>query len=144
MNSKTSSIIKLATSDAEIEECFPILSQLRNNLPQEQFVHQVKVQMTSGYQLSYIKELDVLGVAGFKIDTSLSWSKYLYIADLVIASDRRSQGYGTALFDWLTQYARQNNCQQLHLDSGVQRFAAHRFYFEQKMHISSHHFTIRL
>lgn len=137
-------IIKLATSTLEIEQCFPVMSQLRTDLKQEQFVQQIQAQMTSGYQLAYIKDLEILGVAGFKLDTSLSWGKHLYLADLVISQNKRSQGYGAALFSWLTEYAQQNNCQQLHLDSGVQRFAAHKFYFQQKMHISSHHFTLNL
>jgi GNAT superfamily N-acetyltransferase len=53
-------------------------------------------------------------------------------------------GYGTKLFDWLVDYARAENCQQLTLDSGVQRFAAHRFYLRQRMEITSHHFTLKL
>ena len=32
----------------------------------------------------------------------------------------------------------------LDLDSGVQRHDAHRFYFRERMHVSSHHFTKRL
>jgi len=33
---------------------------------------------------------------------------------------------------------------QLHLDSGVQRFSAHRFYLSKRMEISSHHFSLKL
>ncbi len=86
----------------------------------------------------------VAGVAGFKQDTSLSWGKYLYVADLVVDEKVRSQKYGSALFTWLIAYAKENKCQQFHLDSGVQRFTAHRFYLNQKMYISSHHFSLIL
>jgi hypothetical protein len=48
------------------------------------------------------------------------------------------------LFDWLVDYARTENCKQLTLDSGVQRFAAHRFDLRQRMEITSHHFTLKL
>jgi hypothetical protein len=41
-------------------------------------------------------------------------------------------------------YARSQNCQQLTIDSGVQRFAAHRFYLMQRMNITSHHSTLEL
>jgi hypothetical protein len=47
------------------------------------------------------------------------------------------------MIDLLINYARIENCQQLTLDSSVQRFAAHRFYLRQRMEITSHHFTIR-
>ena len=98
MNLQASIIIKLATSTTEIEQCFPIMSQLRTDLSQEQFVQQVQAQMISGYQLAYIKDSAIFGVAGFKLDTSLAWGKHLYVADLVVVPDRRSQGYGEALF----------------------------------------------
>jgi hypothetical protein len=32
----------------------------------------------------------------------------------------------------------------LHLDSGVRRFDAHRFYLNKRMNISSHHFSMVL
>jgi len=73
-----------------------------------------------------------------------AWSKFLYVDDLVSKSGERSKGYGGALFDWLVEYAREDNCDQFHLDSGVQRFAAHRFYLIKRMSIESHHFGLKL
>jgi hypothetical protein len=40
--------------------------------------------------------------------------------------------------------ARAAGCIKLELDSGVQRFAAHRFYLTKRMIISSHHFSLEL
>lgn len=40
--------------------------------------------------------------------------------------------------------AREKDYDQFHLDSGVQRFGAHRFYLTKRMDISSHHFALRL
>jgi GNAT superfamily N-acetyltransferase len=81
---------------------------------------------------------------GFRISESLAWGKFLYVDDLVTRSVARSQGYGAELFNWLVNYATDQACQQLTLDSGVQRFAAHRFYLQHRMHITSHHFTLNL
>ncbi|WP_373538463.1 GNAT family N-acetyltransferase [Chamaesiphon sp.] len=64
--------------------------------------------------------------------------------DLVSSSHHRSQGNGSALFNWLVNLARTQNCHQLTLDSGVQSFAAHRFYLRHRMEITSHHFTLKL
>jgi hypothetical protein len=63
-----------------------------------------------------------------------------------LVSDRkyRQSGAGTVLFEWLVDYAKYNQCQQLHLDSGVQRHQAHRFYVRRGMDISSHHFVLSL
>ena len=96
------------------------------------------------YQLAYVSHNDVVGAAGFNITTNLAWGKHLYVADLVVEKEKRSQGYGETLFTWLMAYAKKYECQQLHLDSGVQRFAAHRFYLRHGMRISSHHFALTL
>jgi GNAT superfamily N-acetyltransferase len=74
----------------------------------------------------------------------LAWGKFLYVDDLVAKSDDRSKGFGGALFDWLIEYARKEGCDQFHLDSGVQRFAAHRFYLTKRMIIEAHHFGLKL
>jgi hypothetical protein len=44
------------------------------------------------------------------------------------------------MLDWLTEEARRADCVQLHLDSGVQRPDAHRFYFREGLTISAYHF----
>ena len=143
--SSQASTVKLANSTSEIEQCFSLISQLRPHLVAADFVRRVEMQMSAGYQLAYISDrVEVVGAAGFNITTNLAWGKHLYIADLVVDKQRRSRGYGEALFNWLIEYAQKQGCQQLHLDSGVQRFAAHRFYLRHKMHISSHHFCLKL
>jgi GNAT superfamily N-acetyltransferase len=147
MNPQPSAVIKLATSIAEIEQCFPVMSQLRPHLTADIFTQQVQNQIEKGYHLTYIcddQDNQTVGVAGFNLGNNLAWGKYLYLADLVVDEKVRSQGYGEMLFTWLIKYAQENNCQQFHLDSGVQRFAAHRFYFRHKMKISSHHFSLQL
>ena len=70
--------------------------------------------------------------------------EFMYVDDLVTDAEARSRGYGDALFDWLVNYARTQGCTRLDLDSGVQRFAAHRFYFRKRMHISFYHFALEL
>jgi GNAT superfamily N-acetyltransferase len=138
--------ISIATSIPEITECFPVITELRSHLKLPDFLTQVQRQQQQfNYQLVYLQvDETVQAVAGFRISESLAWGKFLYIDDLVSKSGDRSKGYGGELFDWLIDYARAENCQQLTLDSGVQRFAAHRFYLRRRMEITSHHFTIKL
>jgi GNAT superfamily N-acetyltransferase len=138
--------IIIATTMQEIADCFPVMQELRQHLDRESFLDRVQRQQQEyNYQLVYL-QIDgaIPAVAGFRISESLAWGKFLYIDDLVTSPDRRSQGYGAKLFTWLVDYARSQNCQQLTLDSGVQRFAAHRFYLAQRMNITSHHFTLEL
>jgi GNAT superfamily N-acetyltransferase len=137
--------IQLVTSDTQIFKCFSVLSQLRPHLKQEDFLTQVQRQQQQGYQVAFSeRDEQVIAVAGFRISECLAWGQHLYVYDLVVEAAERSQGHGQQLFEWLINFAKLHHCQQLHLDSGVQRFAAHRFYLQQQMHISSHHFSLLL
>ena len=137
--------IILATSDDEINACYPVMAELRPHVTQEEFLDRVHRQTAlARYRLSCAIDDEVKAVAGFRISQCLAWGKFLYVDDLVSKSDERSKGYGGALFDWLVEHARENDCDQFHLDSGVQRFGAHRFYLQKRMAIEAHHFGLKL
>jgi hypothetical protein len=61
--------------------------------------------------------------------------------DWVDHYSHRSRGYGAALLLWLAEFAAKEGCKQLHLDSGVQRKDAHRFYEREGMKLASFHFS---
>src|ERR671911_444677 len=134
-------VVTLARDDQEIESCFEVMAELRPHLKREDFVSRVRRQNAeSGYELAYLKVEKGKAVAGFRVSECLAWGKFLYVDDLVAKEGERSKGYGGLLFDWLVEYARGEGCDQFHLDSGVQRFAAHRFYLAKRMFIEAHHF----
>lgn len=138
--------VRLADSDDEILACFAVMSQLRPHLAREEFVERVRRQQSDGYRLAFLSDdqESVGAVAGFHVSECLAWGRFLYVNDLVTSDGIRSRGHGQELFDWLVQIARKENCNQLHLDSGVQRFDAHRFYLRNRMQITSHHFGLDL
>jgi GNAT superfamily N-acetyltransferase len=82
----------------------------------------------------------VCAVSGFRLAECLASGKYVYVDDLVTDETHRSSGFGHALLDWIVAYAKQLGCNELHLDSGVQRHAAHRFYLRERMDIVYYHF----
>lgn len=137
--------VALAEADAEIQRCFPIVAELRPHLPAEDFVQRVRRLQRAGYRLAYLEEAgEIHAVAGFWLRENLAWGKHAYLDDLVTAAGRRSAGWGGRLFDWVVEQARAEGCVELHLDSGVQRFGAHRFYLCRCMDITSHHFAMKL
>ncbi len=136
-----------AESEKDIKRCFPVISELRTHLKnEEEFFQRVKRQQEiAGFRLIFLEENgEVKSAAGIRISECLAWGKFLYVDDLVTLSSERSKGYGEKLFDWLVSYAVENSCDQFHLDSGVQRFGAHRFYIKKRMDITSHHFALKL
>ena len=135
--------VHVAESDADLRKVSGVLLELRPAFDTERLVSQIKEQMRAGYRVAYVEDGGVvLCVAGFVLGTKLAWGKHMYVDDLVTTEHRRSTGAGATMIAWLKRYARDHGCNQLHLDSGVQRFGAHRFYLREGFDIGSHHFSI--
>lgn len=137
--------ITLAETDSDIAACFPLMHELRPHLLADRFVAQLRDQQRQGYQLAFLRDTaQPLALAGFRILHNLAWGRFLYVDDLVTAAAHRSAGHGSRMLQWLTDFAAQSHCAQLHLDSGTQRLDAHRFYQREGMAITCQHFVITL
>jgi GNAT superfamily N-acetyltransferase len=137
--------IALATTAEEIERCCPVMRELRSQVAEKDFVARVQKQQKEGYQLGFLeKDGAIRAVAGFRILELLFSGRTLYVDDLVTRASDRSQGFGEMIFAWLLERARGDGCESLTLDSGVQRYDAHRFYLRQRMEISAHHFSLEI
>lgn len=98
-------------------------------------------QIASGYVLAYqVLDGEVVGVMGYGLHESLARGKFLYIDDLVTAGGVRGQGDGRSLLQYALTVARAKACKQVHLDSGVTRSGAHRFYLNAGFELNPHHF----
>jgi GNAT superfamily N-acetyltransferase len=120
--------------------------ELRPHLAsRESMVEQInQLQRPEGYRLLGSFEEGVeepVAVAGFRFLHTLAWGHVLYVDDLVTSADFRGKGHARRLMEWLFAEADRLGCDQLHLDSGPQRIVAHRFYFNQELHINSYHFA---
>jgi len=136
-------IVRLAETEADLVRIASVLLQLRPAFTQETLVARISEQQREGYRIAYVEaEGKVVCVAGYVVGTKLAWGKHIYVDDLVTDERHRSSGAGKTMIDWLKAQARALGCQSLQLDSGVQRFGAHRFYLREGFHISSHHFAI--
>jgi len=138
-------MIKPAQNDNEIADCFQVMKQLRTGLVETAFVPLVRELMADGYQLAYLRdETQVVCVAGFKISKNLFFGKHLYVEDLSTLDSERSKNYGKQMMDWLRNLAVAEGCNAIHLDSGVQRHRAHKFYLNRNMDIVCYHFAERI
>jgi GNAT superfamily N-acetyltransferase len=130
-------------TDEQILATHAVMSQLRPHLSADDYLQRVRRMMrTDGYRLAAAADDDGVarGVAGYRFIEMLYCGKILVVDDLVTDEDTRSRGFGKQLLDWLVELARERGCEQLHLDSGVQRHRAHRFYFREGLVVNAFHF----
>ncbi|MDQ3069442.1 MAG: GNAT family N-acetyltransferase [Acidobacteriota bacterium] len=138
-------MIREVADEAGVRNSFPVMRQLRPHLTEDEYATRVARQQEGGYRLAVVEEDGVCrAAAGFRIIEMLHQGLHLYVDDLVTDEAERSKGHGEALMDWMLAEAKRLGCVTLQLDSGVQRFRAHAFYFDQRMHISGYHFTMEI
>ncbi len=130
-------------NEAENAAIYDVLLQLRPQFNHQEIHQQIIRQLDHGYQLAYAQSGDrILAVVGFVISEKLAWGKHLYVDDFVTNQHCRGTGVGNHVMEWLKAYARGQGCGQIHLDSSVQRFKAHKFYLREGFDIASHHFKL--
>lgn len=138
--------VKKMETDDEISSTYQVIKQLRPHLIEGEYLEQIKrLQDNYNYTLVAVMEREsVKAVAGYRITESLAWDKYFYVDDFITDENSRRKGYATLLWDWLIKQAIDSNCEQFHLDSGVHRHDAHRFYLKSGLDITCHHFQTQL
>lgn len=136
--------IKYATTQEDFLKCWNAISALRPNLIQERYLELIESMKIQGYQLLFIEEEngEVPAILGFRYLTMLYCGNIIYIDDLSTLPEARGKGYGNTLLDFVINLAHENHLDGVHLDSGHQRFDAHRLYLNKKFNITSHHFAL--
>ncbi len=117
----------------ELVGCYPLMRQLRPHIASaEEFVERCRRQGGEGYRLFALWSAGKpRALAGFRVAESLIHGRFLYVDDLVVDAEDRSNGYGAVLMDRLKQEGRSLDCAKLVLDTGLDNTLAHRFYYRQ-------------
>jgi GNAT superfamily N-acetyltransferase len=124
-------------------EVFPVLAELRTDLTAQALESVYAEGHPQGLRFTavYDESERCVAVAGWRIVATTVALRKLYVDDLVTAAAARSTGVGSALLAELGRRAEEAGCTILDLDSGVHRADAHRFYFRERMAITSLHFV---
>lgn len=131
----------------DLDKAVEILLLLRPKYSSDQLREQIREQyLRHQYQLIGVFDdgAGLVGVAGFIEGCKLAWGRYLLIEDFMVTPEWQQSGAGGYLLQWLRHHGLQLGCKELHVNSSVSRFAAHKFYLQEGFRISSHHFSLQL
>lgn len=135
--------IKFVESEQDLRKCFEVIQALRPQLTLERLLSLIPEMKKESYRLAFIEENGkAVSACGFRYMTTLFEGRYIYIDDLSTLSEARGKGYAGALFDFVVEIAKTEGLPAVHLDSGHQRFDAHRLYLNKGMKIVYHHFRL--
>jgi len=138
--------IQTVVCDEDILKCWKPLKELRPHLEEAGFIALIKNMMSEGYQLAFIEGENGFAVSaiGFRYLQFTFNGKHFYIDDLSTLPEARGKGYGAALLDHVIELAKEKGYHCVTLDSGHQRFDAHRLYLNKGFTIASHHFSKKI
>jgi GNAT superfamily N-acetyltransferase len=71
---------------------------------------------------------EIVAVAGVGVHVNLYYGRHLYLYDLVVKEDARSQGYGGLLVDYVEGVARREGCETAALACDLEREGALHLY----------------
>jgi GNAT superfamily N-acetyltransferase len=116
-------------SQKEWREAFYVMRELRHDLDKQEYLYLLGRMVEEGYRLFALRDSGVIvSLAGVSVLTNFYYGRYVWVYDLVTASNTRSKGYGRRLLEFIEEFARRENCKVVALSSGLERTDAHRFY----------------
>jgi GNAT superfamily N-acetyltransferase len=137
-------MVQKALTTEDVLKCREVVRDLRPHITEESYFTIMMKMIGEGYTLLYIEEDGkAVSFAGFVKGYKLHRGNYIYIDDLNTLPGYRKKGYASLLMDEIEAVGKKENAKEIHLDSGVQRHDAHRFYLSRKFIISSHHFVLK-
>ena len=134
--------IQFATTDEQLLKCRKTILELRPHISTDEYLDKAKLLLSEGAKMIFVDEgNDAPAVAAFRINYYFYRGKNLYIDDLGTLAEQRGKGYEGALLDFIIAHAKENGCENVHLDSGYQkeRYDAHRL--NKGFNLASHHFV---
>jgi ribosomal protein S18 acetylase RimI-like enzyme len=125
--------LRHADAEPDVRACHAAMLELRPHLTSEaDFLERVTRQRGQGYRLlAAWQDGEVVALAGYRIQESLVYGRFLYVDDLVTLERSRGQRWGEHLLAALTEVAREADCVKLVLDTAMSNALAQRFYFRQ-------------
>jgi GNAT superfamily N-acetyltransferase len=131
MKESNENILELTTT-VQLKEAFPIMNQLRTDLEEKTYLELFSEMKEDGYRLfALFAEDNIVALAGLSLRVNFYSKRHVFVYDLVTDADHRSHGYGERILNYIHNWAKKNGAEYVALESGIQRFDAHRFYEEK-------------
>ena len=85
-------------------------------------------------------EEKLIGVCGMWFQTRHYSGKSMEVDHVYIEADYQGKGLGKSFFKWLYDYAKSKGCNTSELNTYVQNYPSHKFYYNEGYEIFGYHF----
>ena len=96
---------------------------------------------SQNYECAVIMNEDtVIGVSGLWFCTRHYAGKSVELDHVYIKPEHRNKGLGKQFMDWIYTYAKDKGCNSMELNTYVQNYPSHKFYYNEGYEIWGYHF----
>ena len=126
----------------EINSIIPLVQELTDNKFSDSVLEDRFAEMiTQNYECAVVYEEDELvGVCGLWYCTRHYSGKSVELDHVFINEKYRNQGLGKDFMDWIDTYVMVKGCESVELNTYVQNYPSHKFYYNQGFEILGYHF----
>jgi len=134
-------VVKELKTLEEMLEHIDVLNELYPTLTMDEYIKDLTDMLPHNYgQVAVFEDGVCLGLSGFWIGKKLWCGKYLELDNIIVRSAARSKGIGQIIFDYLSQKAKDNDCNMMALDSYTTNYKAHKFFYNNEFAPKGFHF----
>ena len=107
--------------------------------------HRFEDMFDQNYECAGIYDGDkLIGVSGMWFCTRHYVGKSMEVDHVYIDEDYRNQGLGKQFFTWIYDYAKRKGYESVELNTYVQNYPSHKFYYNEGFQILGYHFAKKL
>ena len=129
-----------------IHRIIPLIQKLTENKFTDEVLKVRFAEMaTQNYECAVIYDQDqLIGVTGIWYSTRHYVGKSAEIDHVFIEENYRGQGLGKAFLKWIYEHVKLKGCKAVELNTYVQNYPSHKFYYNEGFEILGYHFLKKL
>lgn len=129
-------------TDKNIPEISILGQQLNSKLTLEQIQSYLKemFQLSTYHCFGLYQNQKIIGISSGWITVRLYSGKQLEVDNVIIDNTLQSKGLGKLFFEFIENWAKQNDCKTIELNTYIQNSKSHKFYFNLGYSILGFHF----
>ena len=124
----------------------PLVQKLNRNQVSDTILKQRFLEMfTQNYECVGIFDGEkLIGISGLWFCTRHYSGKSVEPDHVFIDDDYRGKGLGKQFFEWIYNYVRSKGCESVELNTYVNNYPSHKFYYNEGFEILGYHFFKKL
>ena len=131
---------------SKIDAIIPLVQKLTANKFSDAILKQRFADMvTQNYECAVIyDDIKLIGVTGLWFSTRHYAGKSVELDHVYIEEAYRNKGLGKQFLKWIDTYTKEKGVEAMELNTYVQNYPSHKFYYNEGFQILGYHFLKRL